>query len=709
MQSGIPRTDIQMLEVDRQALAVRLDLLASPSSIAIIGASPSMGKLGNTILRSLVEFGYQGRLFPVNPRAESILGLKCYKDVGSLARSIGGPPDSVYITVPPSSVMDCVRDAASAGSKAITVFSSGLVDDDSRKEDAVAEIGALHKNNGMLLLGPNCLGIYNPVSRVTFNHELPGNTGPVVFLSQSGSMVELFVLSMGSRGIGTRLAVSTGNESMLTVSDFIDYAASMEGVRVIAAYIEEIRDPLKFVQSCRRLGRDTIVVVYKAGLTRSGGQAASSHTGAMAGSGEAYSSLFRKGNVIFARSFEEMVAVVTLGVTGFGATGTRVGVISAPGGLCVSLSDALDRAGFSLPEFGCDVKSRLHSLMPEGLTVRNPLDLTMAATTNMKLYTGSIRAVGASSSLDMLIVGAPTSYSTGEFAEAMREIIERVSLPVAVVWPGDTQKVRDGIKALGRAGIAAFRSPEGAASALALVVSRNNRCSLLGDILPPSLTEDEKPRRGSRWLTTEETAQLLSRHGIGNYDNFVVRDNTAAIDYCRRSGYPVVLKLNSEKLIHKSEAGGVVTGINSSVELEDAMDRLRKTASERLHLEEYSFTVSRQVSGIELFVGATRSLHGTVIGFGLGGILVELVGLKSFSLCPVSKVEAAEMIRESGLEPLTLGYRGYRLDHDLLAGLLSKISRLLASEEAILEMDINPLIANEAGFWPADVRVLYAP
>ena len=290
----------------------------------------------------------------------------------------------------------------------------------------------------------------------------------------------------------------------------------------------------------------------------------------------------------------------------------------------------------------------------------------------------------------------------------MREVMERVSMPVAVVWTGDTQKVRDGIKALGKAGIAAFRSPEAAASALALVVSRNNRSSLMGDILPPSLMEDEKPRRGSRWLSPEETARLLSRHGIGNYDNFVVRDKAAAIDYCKGSGYPVVLKLNSEKLIHKSEAGGVVTGINSRVELEDAMDGLRKIASERLHLDEYSFTVSRQVSGIELFVGATRSLHGTVIGFGLGGIMVELVGMKSFSLCPVSRAEAAGMIKESGLEPLTRGFRGLRLDHDLLAELISKISRLLASEEAILEMDINPLIANEAGFWPADVRVLYA-
>lgn len=697
-----------MLTVEKDKVAARIAVLASPSSIAVVGASPSPGKLGNTILRSLVEFGYGGRLFPVNPRAESILGMKCYPDVRSVAISAETPPDSVYITVPPSAVMECIRDAVSAGSKTITVLSSALTDDDSRTEEAVAEIRSFHKKSGLLLLGPNCLGIHNPVSRVTFNHELSGNPGAVVFLSQSGSMMELFLLSMESRGIGTRLAVSTGNEAMLTISDFIDYASSLEGVRVIAAYVEEIRDPAEFVKSCRRLGTDTIVVVYKAGLTRIGGQAATSHTGAMAGTEEAYSSLFRKGNVIFARSFEEMVGVVSLCVTGFTATGNRAGVISAPGGLCVSLSDALDRIGFSIPEFDNETKSTLLSLMPGGLAVRNPLDLTMAATTNMKLYIDSVLAMGRDSSLGLVIVGAPTSYSTNEFVEAMGEVRKRVTFPVVIVWTGDTQKVRDGIKALGKAGIPAFGSPEEAASAISLAVAHNNRCSLLDRILPPHLTRDEKQRSLAKWLSPEETARLLSRHGIGNYDNFVVRDKAAAIDYCRKSGYPVVLKLSSERIVHKSEAGGVVTGIRSSAELEDAMDRLTRIASERLHLEEYSFSVSRHIAGIELFVGSTRSLHGTVIGFGLGGILVELVGLKSFSLCPVSKEEAAEMIRESGLAPLTRGYRGLKLNHDSLAELISKISRMLASEEAILEMDINPLIANDTGFWPVDVRVRYA-
>lgn len=678
--------------------------LISPDSIAVVGATGSAGKLGNMLMRSLLEFGFSGRIMPVNPRSDSVMGLRCFPDVRSAAAAAGSPPDSVYITVPPSKVLGCILDSVSAGAKSITVVASSIeFGGQGMPADTGELVGILHKS-GTLLLGPNCLGIHNPLARVTFNQSLSSDAGNVVFLSQSGSMTEIFLLSMAARGIGTALAVSTGNEAMLTVSDFMLTAASMPGVNTVAAYVEEIRDPEKFIRACRALGPGRRVVVYKAGMTRKGREAASSHTGALAGDEETYRALFNKCNAIFASSYDEMVDI-TAAAAGRTPSGRKVAVISAPGGLCVSLSDALDRAGMSSPSFGQGLAHALSAILPRGIVARNPLDLTMAATSDISLYSRCIEAVDSSGEFDVIAVGAPTSYSTEEFVSAMGDVSERCSTPLSVVWMGETEKVSRGIAELCGLGIPTFRSPEAAARSLSALVRNRERSTRMGEV-PEAATSDSRVLNVGAWMPPDEIRGLLESAGIGNYDNLPVADAEAAATVAAEVGYPVVLKISSPSLVHKSEAGGVMLGIRDEHELRLSFNSLIHHALSDLGLPDASITLSRQAGrGVELAVGAYRTSGLALLMLSPGGVLVELAGRKSFSVCPIGRFEAREMVEESGLLPFIHGFRGLQFDLEPLADLLVRLSETIARDDRILEMDINPLIAARGALWPADVRV----
>ncbi len=683
-----------------------LEAFLSPSSIAVVGAAQSEGKLGHTIVQSLIDFGYRGKIYPVNPNATEILGLKCYPDLSAIIKSTGSRPDSVYITVPPPVVEECLKDAVSTGIGSVTVLSSSLTAKGAGNGKE-SELVDMLRRNGIHMLGPNCLGVHNPLTHVTFNSRLYQQSGPVAFISQSGSMTELFLLSMERRGIGTRFAVSTGNEADLTICDFMDYASDLEEVRVIAAYVEEIRDPQRFVESCRKLDRSKVVIIYKAGLTRLGGEAASSHTGAVAGASDAYGALFRKGNVVYARTYDEMAELVVAAASGLRPAGRKAAVISAPGGLCVSLSDALDRCGFDLPPFGKTAESHLLGTVPPGVSVRNPLDLTMAATTDLKLYGDCISTVSEYGDADVIFVGAPTSYSSGEFVNVIKGLKGKSSKPVAVVWTGEAESVYEGIRALGSEGIATFRSPEAAASSISSLIVHEQRHAFIDSIQFPSFFAVKK-KGSARWLDTYEIASLLSQHRIANYEAAVVSSLSEAKAAAERTGYPIVLKLSSSALIHKSEAGGVILGIRTADELAGAMARLRSLAEEKLPGSSYRFTISRQVmAGVELVVGSFRAMGGAVIMFGLGGVFVELSDLRSFAFCPIGREEALELVKDSGLGRLLDGYRGIRISREELTDFLVRVSLMVAAEPGILEMDINPLIANSDGLWPVDVRILH--
>ena len=681
--------------------------LIHPGSLAVVGATETTGRLGNLILKSIADFGYGGRLFPVNPKHDTAFSLKCYHSIADATVENGRPIDMAYLALPEELAGDAIYQCLSAHVRTIVILSSSVAGISS---DTDEERKLIHKarESGSIILGPNCLGIHSPSGGITFSSRLKNADGPLVFVSQSGSMSEIFVLSMQERGIGVKAAVSTGNELMVSAEDIISSAAANADVSVIAVYAEQLRNPEQFVDICRSLPADVTLILYKAGTTTSGRKAALSHTGAIGGSYEAYRAIAKKGNAVLVDSYGALVDSVIAASASRRFAGRRIGVISAPGGLCVTLSDALEKHGFELPKFdGKTVVSLKKRLMFKG-NLRNPLDLTMAAISNPDLYRTSASEIARTRDFDVLVLGAPTSYSVIPFVERVEQIASETSLPLAVVWQGDDDPVREGTAMLNRAGIPVFDSPEALASSIEVIENAASRKKRRKFTLRPFFGThayaDGSRGSGGRWLSTEEIAEILQAYGIGNYTESKADSMRDAVEKAKSAGFPAVMKLHSDRLIHKTASGGVRMFLNDDASVRKAYREMQLTAA-RLELADFYVTVSRQIiGGIEFALGMFRGPgNSAVMMFGLGGILVEFSGHKSFALCPLSPVEALELIDDCSLGSLFKAYRSIRKAE--LAEKLVSFSKLAAVEEDIIEMDVNPLIAAEGGFYPADVRI----
>jgi acyl-CoA synthetase (NDP forming) len=687
---------------------VQLKDIINPRSLAVMGATEIPGRLGNIMLRAIVDFGYGGRVFPVNPKYDTVLSLKCYHSIADATEENGQPIDLAYLALPEELAGEAINECLSAHVRTIAILSSSVKDISS---DPAGERKLVERavESGSIILGPNCLGIHSPSGGITYSSRLERKDGQVVFVSQSGSMSELFVLSMQERGIGVKSAVSTGNELMVSAEDIVSSAAADADVRVIAVYAEELRHPEQFVVTGSSLPAGVTLILYKAGTTSSGRKAALSHTGAIAGSYDAYRAIAKKANAVLVDSYGALVDAVVAAMAFDGRIGRRVGVISAPGGLCVTLSDALEKHSFELPELGAETAETLRDELKSGGSVRNPLDLTMAAISNLDLYRKAASVIGGAGSFDMLVLGAPTSYSTLPFVEKVREIRSEISLPLTVVWQGDDGPVREGTALLNGAGIPVFGSPEALASsmdAIERIASRKERRRLiLRPFFGAHAGAGHMAASRRRWLTTEEIAELFSAYGIRNFLESRADSPHDAASKAKAAGFPAVIKLHSDRLIHKAASGGVRLFLNDGASVRKAYSEMQATAMQ-LKLSDAYVTVSRQIiGGTEFAAGIFRGPDdAAVLMFGLGGTLVEFSGRKSFALCPMSSFEALELIDECSLAPLFGARSGIRKAE--LARMLVALSKLAAGERGIVEMDVNPLIAAEGALYPADVRIL---
>lgn len=686
--------------------------ITSPCSVAVIGASDTAGKIGNMMLTSLIEYGYRGRLYPVNPKYRKVVGLTCYSSIRDATKANNGPVEMVYIALPEETVADVVKECIENGA-GIVVILSPSTDTSVRVDETEKDLLKTAISSGTLILGPNCLGIYSPSGGLSFSPRLSRKDGKIAFISQSGSMCELFVLSMQDRGLGVGTAISTGNELMVSVEDLIAPVVEFSGAEVVAIYAEQIRSPQKFIDQCRKISSYSQVVVYKAGNTESGRRAAMSHTGAIAGMPEAYSAIFKKALAAEVRSYDDLVSTVTASALSRSISGRRVGAISAPGGLCVTLSDALERYGFSLPEIDEPLALRLGEILGRSNALRNPLDLTMSAISNIRLYGETCSEFARSGLFDFIVVGAPTSFSIAPFVEEMKRVTGEISIPLCVVWQGDDPGVRDGLRMLNSAGIPVFGSPESIASSIDRLLKIRKRSSrqqnenpVFDDVGRANATERTGDR--GRWLSVTEIAALLSAHHIVNFEEKPVSDIDAAIEFTASGSYPFVLKKHWEGLTHKSAHGAVITDIYNTEMLRKAWEQLERISADGVCAGEY-VTITPQIKGgIELAIGSFRGPGNcAVMMFGLGGTLIEYCGRKSFALAPVSDAEAEELIEECGLEQMFRLSGSQRwTEMSAVRAAITDFSRMVASEDRILEMDVNPLICRGSEYFPVDVKIM---
>jgi len=444
-----------------------LDRLFKPRSIAVVGASPNPRSIGNLLLKRILDYGFQGRVYPVNPKYSSILGLKCYPSVSSIGEHV----DLAIVVTPAEVAVKVAEDCAKAGVEYIVVASGGFKEVGARGAELERKLVEAARAGGARVVGPNCMGVYSPRGRVTLFEGFPREPGDVALVSHSGGMAEMIVMMLAERGLGISLLASTGNEADLTLVDFIEYMSRDEDTRVIGGYIEQVKDGRRFLEEARKAAARKPIVLMKVGRGEAGRRAALFHTGALAGMDKVLSAAFKQAGVIRAETLLELVEYC-MTFSRLNPTPVRgVGVITGPGGLGVVLVDAVEQAGLKAPEFTEETKLKLREILPPVAGVSNPADLTLAMVRDIDLVRRAALILDKDPKVDVMMVGvaAVLTYSrqiAEEFAKVMSEAGEQCSKPLVAVCP-HVGEAETHLRKLVQAGIPVYLTPESAASSLA--------------------------------------------------------------------------------------------------------------------------------------------------------------------------------------------------------------------------------------------------
>jgi acetyltransferase len=701
-----------------------LDHLFRPQSIAVVGASERNRSVGATVLRNLVEGGFGGHILPVNPKYRALAGLKVYATVASLPDT----PELAVICTPPATVPGLIDELGTRGTKAAIVITGGLgATKDPQGTTAKDAMLAAAKPYLMRILGPNCVGLLVPGLRLnaSFAHTdaLPGK---IAFVSQSGALVTAVLDWAKSRGIGFSKFISLGDSADVDCGDVLDYLGSDAETHSILLYLESVSHARKFMSAARAAARNKPVLVVKAGRVPEGAKAAASHTGALAGADVIYDAAIRRAGMLRVSSTEDMFDAVETLARARPLTGDRLAIMTNGGGPGVMATDALVLGQGKLAALSEGTFRQLDAILPSTWSHGNPVDIIGDAPTER--YAHSLKILLEDSGSDaVLFIHAPTAIvPSSEIAAALVPVIKQASRNVLACWLGsDAVKAARG--AFEREDVATYDTPEMAVSAFLQVVQFHRNQDLLMEV-PPSRSSDFAHDRdkahavlstalteGRSMLSEPEAKAVLAAYSIPVVETRIAATLVEAVKLATDIGFPVALKILSPDITHKSDAGGVALDLGSA----DAVDTAGKAMHERLRRDRpqaalQGFTVQtmvRRPAAIELIVGVTTDpVFGPVILFGQGGTAVEITADRAIGLPPLNMVLARELVSRTRISKLLAGYRG-RPPADLaaIARTLIQVSHLIADLPEVLELDINPLLADETGVVALDARIRVAP
>ena len=677
--------------------------LLKPRSVAVIGASADPAKTAGRPVAYLQKHGYAGAIHPVNPKADRIGELVCYPDVAALPEV----PDVGIVLLGAERAHLAVRDLAARGCAAAIVLASGYTE--TGEEGARRQKQLVEAAGSMRILGPNTIGLVNLTDSIVLSatgalemDEFPrGNIGVV---SQSGGILGSLLSRAAARGIGLSKLISTSNEVDLELADFIDHLADDPATQVIALYIETVRSPARFRAACLKAARaGKPVVAFKIGRSEAGAQAAVSHTGAMAGADRMYDALFRQVGVIRAKSFADLLDVPAALATGRKLRGNRVAILTSTGGAGTLVSDDLGVAGFDTPAPDAATAGALRALQTgsEAVLDRNPIDVTLAGL-RPDLLRGAIRALLASPSYDALviIVGSSSLAQPELMAGAIQDCLPGSDKPVVAYISPHAPDVG---ALLTRCGVPAFAAAESCTAALAGML-RVNAFEDRTEVAPPSpaaaVATDGVPD-GS--LDEAQAKQLFARFGVPCTAERIVATPAQAEAAAEALGERVVLKILSSQITHKSDVGGVATGLTRQT-IGERLERMAAEVEARSGVRPGRFLVQEMVSGgAELILGMHRDALGTAVMLGMGGVAAELFKDTTLRLLPphggLSRADALAMARELETWPLLDGYRGRpEADIEALVDAIVAFSNMAAQlGERLVEAEINPLFVLPRG------------
>jgi acetyltransferase len=692
-----------------------LETLFDPKAIAVIGASADSRKVGHAVLHNLQRFQYAGELYPVNPSCAEILGLKAYPRVSD----IGRPVDLAIIVIPAKFVPASLRECAAAGIRSAIVISAGFKEAGAGGTLLEEELKNIAREYGMRILGPNCLGLINTANdlNATFAADMLPK-GRIGFFSQSGAMgIAIMDWAIGN-DVGFSKFISLGNKADLSEIDFIEYFMDDPDTNLILGYIEDVVDGRRFMEIAQKATKVKPIVLLKSGGTEAGARAASSHTGALAGSDTAFDAAFKQTGVMRARGVQDLFDTALAFSEGKVPAGKGLLVITNAGGPGIIAADTAERLGVELPPMTRESITEMAGKLPPNATVFNPVDVIGDATSER--YRAVLEQAAKDPNVDgILVILTPQAMTDMEkTADAVIAAAASTHKPVITSFMGE-KRVRPAIDKLKNAQIPNFSYPEAAVKAFKRLSDQWEWQNYKPEEIISSWYNFEAAaetvagilRNGVYQVGEEEAMQILTYYGFRFPQRALAQTSKDAGRLAAKIGFPVVMKISSPDILHKTDVGGVRVNVKTAEEAEDAFIEIT-TNARRIMREAFikGVMIYEMVKGgREVILGVTYDrTFGHMIMFGLGGIYVEVLKDVSFRIVPVARRDAVAMIDEIKTSGLLRGARGERpADIDAIAGYIVNLSSLIADFPEIQELDINPLVVMEKGALALDARIIF--
>jgi acyl-CoA synthetase (NDP forming) len=697
---------------DASDIVKSIHAMLHPRNIVLVGATDKPGNYAERIWNNLIKYKYEGGLFPVNAKRETIWGVPCYKDFASLPEK----PDHVLVLVPARFAVQVIRDAAAAGARSATIVTSGfseLQDEDSQR--LAVELKQAVKETGLAVTGPNCLGNLSAGEKLFTNIDdriVTMEAGPVAIAGQSGAIVMAIRQTLEDRGVGVGYMVTTGNETGLETPDLMAYFAADPSIRVIVVYLEGVRNTKVFREACkaaRAAGKP--VIALKLGASEGGRAAAMAHTGALAGSIETFDAISTREGVIRVRGLDELIETTECFVHAEPPKSNRLAAVSLSGGKRGLLIDAFYSAGLNFAPLSPNANEQLAKMLGPGSIVGNPLDAGFAAVVDPSVYMSSIKIMIDDPDTDIVIIDAELPKAPHELRERNLRIVNEMagaaSKPVVYISAmsiGFTEFTKALRKSLPN--IAVMQGLDRAVGAIKSLIEYSSLRKEVPDIASSSkasaravLEKALKSANGAAALDEVASKKLLKAYGIPVSKEEIAQTAAEAVKIAKKIGFPVVAKVVSADILHKSDIGGVVLNLNSAAEVKKAFNditaRVKKIKS-KPKLE--GILIAQQVKAdLELVVGASLDAEmGPVVLFGTGGVDIELMKDVALAGAPLDEAEAKQLIAKTKAGVKMKGYRGKPALHEPSAvKALVGLSNLMADAgNRIASIDVNPFLIN---------------
>ena len=694
-----------------------LDAIFNPKSVAVVGVNATPGTVPFDIFQSILLGGYKGTVYPVAPGKRSICAVKAYRYVVD----IPDPVDLAVIVFPSEVVERALKQCAEKGIRAAIVISAGFREVGPEGIEREKQLKDICRENGISLIGPNCLGVINtdPKFRLnaSFARRMP-HVGRIGFLSQSGALCTAVLDYAFQKEIGFSKFISFGNKAGVTEIELLEYLHRDDQTDVILMYLEELRDGRRLVEAARRITRGDNakpILAIKSGRTPQGADAAASHTGSLAGEDAVCDALFREAGIVRVRTVEELFNTAVLYVDQPLPAGNRLAIVTNAGGPGVMATDAAVDADLEVPRLADDTMADLAKSLPATANMKNPVDVIGDARADR--YTAALEGVLGDPGVDQaLVILTPQSMTDIEaIAQGICQIEKDATKPIACSFMGATD-VAAGIRVLQKARVPHYLLPELGCQAMADIQEICNwRGRPAEELTPPAV--DSATVKGivdeaeAGYLLEDQALDMLSAYGLPVPHYKLCGSADEAVQFASEVGYPVVLRVISRQIVHKSEMKAVALDLRDAAAIKSAYERMLSHIGQQLPEAEISGVLVRPMipAGHEVILGGRRDpAFGPVLMFGLGGVLVEYFKDVTFAMAPVGPDAAGRMIRRVRTHPILEGARGGEpADLDGIAQCLVRLGNLILDFERIVELDVNPLIAGPAsrGNAVADVRI----